>query len=653
MCGIAGIIQDHSDDSRVDIVEQMLTRIAHRGPDESGIYHSRRATIGNVRLSIIDIAGGQQPIPDSSGRYWIVFNGEIFNYIELRKDLEKLGCNFTTKSDTEVLVYMYARYGKDMVSKLNGQFAFAVWDNLEKELFMARDRLGIRPLFYYQSDTNFAFASEIKSLLEWPEIRTGFSPLALAQNFTFWTTLTPNTVFENIYELPPGHILTLKNNKLETRKYWELPFDRNNPYSSIEEAAEDFRDIFSSATNFRLRADVEVGAYLSGGLDSSITVSAIKNLQPQILNTFSIGFAEKEFNESDYQDTAAAFFDTRHRSVNIGAEKIAAAFPDVVYFSETPLLRTAPVPMYLLSKLVSENNIKVVVTGEGADEFFGGYNIFKEMMIRRFWAAQPDSKLRPLLLKRLYPYLPHIQNASPAMLKMFFNFRLEDTSNPYYSHLIRWNNTGHILKLTSPGFSERITKFKRNNEINRLLPADFDRFDPLSKAQWLESTIFMSGYLLSSQGDRMAMGNSIEGRYPFLDHNVIEFASKLPADWKMNGLNEKYFLKRAFAGIVPDSVLQRSKQAYRAPIHSVFMGANAPDYVQAMLSRELTIKAGVFDPAKVERLQRKMMDSNHPNELDNMMLTAVISTHLLHDMFMGGNKPEIPRLTNLQTFIDI
>ena len=201
MCGIAGIIQDHSDDSRVDIVEQMLTRIAHRGPDESGIYHSRRATIGNVRLSIIDIAGGQQPIPDSSGRYWIVFNGEIFNYIELRKDLEKLGCNFTTKSDTEVLVYMYARYGKDMVSKLNGQFAFAVWDNLEKELFMARDRLGIRPLFYYQSDTNFAFASEIKSLLEWPEIRTGFSPLALAQNFTFWTTLTPNTVFENIYEL--------------------------------------------------------------------------------------------------------------------------------------------------------------------------------------------------------------------------------------------------------------------------------------------------------------------------------------------------------------------------------------------------------------------------------------------------------------------
>lgn len=652
MCGIAGVIQNSYHD-RIPVLEKMLARIAYRGPDESGIYHSPKATIGNVRLSIIDIAGGQQPLSDPSGRFWIVFNGEIFNYLELKKELEDKGCHFKTLSDTEVVVQLYACYGKSFVKKLNGQFAIAIWDKQKEELFMARDRVGIRPLFYYHSGNDFVFASEIKAILEFHGVDAAFSNQSLSQIFTYWTSLSPLTAFENIFELPPAHTLHLSGGILKMEKYWELPFGKESRSASNEEASEEFREIFSRAVNLQLRADVEVGAYLSGGLDSSITVSAIKQFNADILNTFSIGFEESEFNESDFQNEAANYFQTKHAAININSREIARSFPEVIYHTETPLLRTAPAPMYLLSKLVREHGIKVVITGEGADEFFGGYNIFKEMLIRRFWATHPESLIRPLLIKRLYPYLPHIKNASPRMLKMFFHYKLEDTNNPYYSHLIRWNNTGHIIDNTSDDFKSSLTGQSDLSYLDNMLPADFSRFDGLSKAQWIESTVFMSGYLLSSQGDRMAMANSVEGRYPFLDHHVIEFAASLPENQKIRGMNEKYLLKKAMKGRIPDSILSRSKQAYRAPVRTVFLDEKAPDYVHELLSEEFTKKAGVFNPEKVSSLFKKMKSATSANELDNMSLTAILSTHLLHHQYLGNNMHKPLKLTNLQVIRDI
>lgn len=652
MCGIAGVIQNSLHD-RIPVVEKMLSRIAYRGPDESGIYHSEKATIGNVRLSIIDIASGQQPLSDSSGRFWIVFNGEIFNYIELKQELEEKGFQFKTLSDTEVVVQLYAYYGKSFVKKLNGQFAIAIWDKQNEELFLARDRVGIRPLFYYHSGNDFVFGSEIKAILEFPGIEAAFSHQALSQVFTYWTSLSPNTAFKNIFELPPAHILSLSGGNIKIEKYWELPFGKTGLSRSVGEASEEFRELFSRAVNIQLRADVEVGAYLSGGLDSSITVSAIKEFNLDILNTFSIGFEEAEFNESDFQNEAASFFQTKHASININSREIARSFPEVIYHAETPMLRTAPVPMYLLSKLVREQGIKVVITGEGADEFFGGYNIFKEMQIRRFWATSPESLIRPLLLKRLYPYLPHIRNASPRMLKMFFNYKLEDTGNPYYSHLIRWNNTGHILDHTSEDFKHNLNGQSNLSHLDSMLPNDFAQFDPLSKAQWIESTVFMSGYLLSSQGDRMAMANSVEGRYPFLDHHVIEFAASLPENQRIRGMNEKYLLKKAMKDKIPESILSRSKQAYRAPVRTVFLDEKAPPYVKDFLSADYTKKVGVFNPEKLASLLKKMNSSNSTNELDNMSLTAILSTHLLHHQFIENNKNDGFKLSKLQVIRDI
>ncbi|MBE0654674.1 MAG: asparagine synthase (glutamine-hydrolyzing) [Bacteroidales bacterium] len=655
MCGVAGIIDYHSNTNSVPVVTSMLRAIRYRGPDESGIYHSPHATIGNVRLSIIDIAGGQQPLSDSYGRYWIVFNGEIFNYRELRGEIEEKGISFRTRSDTEVLVQLYALHGKNCLNKLNGQFAFAIWDKLEEELFIARDRVGIRPLFYTVSNGVLSFASEIKSLFQQGSLSREFAPEGLAQIFTFWTALTPKTAFKNILELSPGHCLLYNRKGLHIERYWQLSFTNEYAGLSMEEAAGQFHEILSSAVRLRLRADVEVAAYLSGGLDSTATVAYIKDIEPGILNTFSIGFSEKDFDESAYQREAVAYLDTNHRSVSCTLQDIAEYFPGVVWHSETPVMRTAPTPMMILSKLVRDNNIKVVITGEGSDEILAGYDIFREAKIRRFWASQPESAFRPLLLKRIYPDIPHLRNASPNILKMFFGYKLMDTGNPFYSHLLRWNNSNHILKHLSPGIKDSLSTYSPVDELTKSLPAGFDRWEDLAKAQWLETTIFMSGYLLSSQGDRMGMANSVEGRYPFLDHRLIEFCAGLPAEYKLKGLNEKFLLKKVMQGRIPESILKRPKQPYRAPITSVFLSKDAPEYVKHMLSETYTKKAGIFDYDSIATMLSRIEKTGLASEMDNMVLSSLISTHLIHHQFVENSNGEYQQgaLKNLRIIEDL
>jgi asparagine synthase (glutamine-hydrolysing) len=655
MCGVAGIIDFKGRSNTVSTVSSMLRSINYRGPDESGIYHSPCATIGNVRLSIIDLSSGQQPLSDPSGRFWIVFNGEIFNFKELRVELEAKGCRFKTQSDTEVLVQFYALYGKDCLSKLNGQFAVAIWDKQEEELFIARDRVGIRPLFYNITDGVFSFASEIKAIFQQESVSRELVPESLSQVFTFWTTITPATPFKNILELSPGHFLVFNRNGLRTEKFWQLNFAATKINLSLNEAAEQFDEIFSNAVRLRLRADVEVAAYLSGGLDSSATVSYIKKIEPGVLNTFSIGFTEKDFDESGYQQEAVRYYDTNHRSVTCSPKDIADLFPRVVWQSESPLTRTAPTPMLILSKLVRDNNIKVVITGEGSDEILAGYDIFREAKIRRFWALQPGSRLRPLLLKKIYPDIPHLRESNPNILKMFFGYKLGETDNPFYSHLLRWNNSNHIKKHFSADLKGTLADYSPLDELYRLLPEEFDSWDPLAKAQWLETTIFMSGYLLSSQGDRMGMANSIEGRYPFLDYRVIEFCAGLPAEYKLKGLNEKYLLKKVMKGNIPESILKRPKQPYRAPIKSVFLSENPPEYVREMLSETYTRKAGIFDYESVSSMLTRIGKTDVASEVDNMVLTAVTSTHLLYYQFIENHNEEYRtgELRNLRIITDL
>jgi len=638
MCGIAGIYnyQSSKEPSTEGIVKNMLSLIKHRGPDESGILQDSNVGMGSVRLSIIDLTSGQQPMSDQSGRYWIVYNGEIFNYTELRSELITKGVRFKTTSDTEVVVQMYATYGADCLKYFNGQFAFCIWDRNKKELFLARDRVGIRPLFYWHQNNSFAFCSEIKGLLSLEHVERSLDEESLSQIFTYWTTLTPKTPFKGIFELQPGHYMHVSSRGIQIKKYWSLdytstkePIDKKLP-GSIEE----LDSLLEDAVKIRLKADVPVGAYLSGGLDSSVTTSYIKKIEPNVLNTFSIGFSEKAYDESGYQSEAANFFNTNHTAFSCTSEELAESFAQTIWHTEFPILRTSPIPMFLLSKKVRENNIKVVITGEGADEFFGGYNIFKETKIRRFWASQPNSKIRPKLLTKLYPYIPLVKDAPEISLKMFFGYKLSETENPFYSHLLRWNNTSRLKSFLS---DDIISSFNDSNSLDYLsktLPKEFDKWCGLARSQYLEATIFMSGYLLSSQGDRMAMGNSVEGRYPFLDHRIIEFSSKLPDNFKLNCLNEKFILKKLSVGKIPASITNRSKQAYRAPVSTSLYKFKTPGYFDDFLSDESIISYGIFNLKKVKTFLAKLEQQDTISEIDQMALVGILSTQMLYKMFI-------------------
>ena len=644
MCGISGFYKfNSSTDNKVNTLRHMLTRIKHRGPDESGIYLSDDIGLGSVRLSIIDLSTGTMPLSNTNESLWIVFNGEIFNYIELRDELLEKKHTFKTNSDTEVIVHLYEEYGPGFIKKLNGQFAIAIWDKNKQELFLARDRVGIRPLFYTTVNSSFIFASEIKSFLEFPGFNPKISEKALSEYFTFWAPLESNTAFKNVFEIPPGNYMTINANSKTIKSYWELPITKPNEYTfnNAKQAVDEFETIFTDAVKLRLRADVQVAAYLSGGIDSSITTSFIKKIIPDSLRTFSIGFTEKDFDESSYQNIARDYFNTQHSSITCSPQDISEQFKDVVWHSEAPLLRTAPTPMSLLAKSVKDHNIKVVITGEGADELFGGYNIFKETKIKRFWAKDPQSKYRPLLLKKLYPYIPQIKSANKNILKMFFGYKLNETKSPIYSHLLRWNNTARINNYLSKNYKEAINNYNPVSEIEKQLENKLKGYDYLTKAQWIEINFFMSKYLLSSQGDRMAMANSIEGRYPFLDHRVIEFCMKLNPDLKLNGLNEKYLLKEMMKNKLPDEILNRSKQAYRAPIRSTFFSKEMPLYLKDMLSEEKIKSFGIFNQEFVNQLIKKMKLNKQVSEIDNMAITAILSTQILYDLFINKSIPKL------------
>jgi len=642
MCGIIGVLDwsgEHPPD--VGLLRQMLQVIRHRGPDELGLYVDRQAGIGCARLSIVDLATGQQPIPNADESSWIVFNGEIYNHPELRAELEQAGHRFATRSDTEVILHLYEEMGPECLQRLNGQFAIAIWDTRKRELFLARDRLGIRPLFYAQLPQGLIFGSEIKALLMDSRVSARLDSQALAQAFTFWAPLAPRTVFQGILELPPGHYMqvcadaTSSTHSCIPVRYWGLSFPHAGAEERLseEDAVQQLRDLLSDATRLRLRADVQVGSYLSGGIDSTFIAALIRQHTPESLCTFSISFEEPAFDERSYQEIATDFLSTDHCRTECTNADIGRVFPEVVWHAEAPLLRASPAPMYLLSRLVHQNHIKVVLTGEGADEFLGGYNIFKEDKVRRFWARQPESAWRPLLLRRLYPYVADLSRGGDAYLMAFFRPGLTEVNQKGYSHRIRWRNTVRLQRLFSAELLETLREYDPVEEFLHSLDGMLSGWSPLAQAQYIEVATFMSPYLLSSQGDRMMAANSVEGRFPFLDHRVVEFCSRLPPHLKIRGLKEKYALKKSAEGLLPPEIWQRHKQPYRAPIHSAFF-AQSLDYVEALLSPGAVQASGVFNPIAVSRLVRKCREGARVSEGDDMALVGVLSTQLLHDMFV-------------------
>ena len=638
MCGIAGCLNLRDGQPPDELLlRQMLGMIRHRGPDQFGIFLDDAVALGNTRLSIVDLAAGQQPIATEDGRYWIVYNGEIFNHAELRPALEKAGHRFTTHTDTEVFLHLFEQEGPSCLKSLNGQFAVAIWDSLKQTLFLARDRLGVRPLFYWQDENVLVFGSEIKAVAAHPAVKLELDPLALDQIFTGWSCQAPRTVFEGMSQLPAGHFAVVSRKGMKIERYWQASFATEDAMDSTRSDAawlEELSALLADATRLRLMADVPVGAYLSGGLDSSLIAALMRRHAAGKIDTFSIAFTDSAFDESEHQRRMAQYLGTEHQVVQASHADIGAIFPDVVWHCETPLLRTAPAPMYLLAQLVHRSKYKVVLTGEGADEFFAGYDIFKEARIRAFWAREPNSTRRPQLFQRIYPDLQNLGKVGSHYLAAFFGEGLADTQAPGYSHAIRWRNTRRTQRFFSKDLTSRIQTAGKPFLESVALPQNFGRWNLLERAQYLEIAAFMSTYLLSSQGDRVAMAHSVEGRFPFLDYRVAEFAGRLPARLRLRGLRDKYLLRKLGASLLPAEIWNRPKKPYRAPIHRSFFNAHESPYVREMLSAAALRESGLFNPLAVEKLVAKIDQGQPLGETDDMAVAGILSAQIVHRRFV-------------------
>jgi asparagine synthase (glutamine-hydrolysing) len=630
----------------------MTHALNHRGPDASGIYRDADCGLAHTRLAIIDVTGGVQPMCDEDEESFLVFNGEIFNYIELRAELVALGYRFRTRSDTEVVVQALRAWGDDALLRFNGQFAIAVWRPRDQTLVLARDRLGVRPLYVCEHAGQILFASEIKAIFAAdPTIPRALDPAGLAETFTFWTTVAPRTCFRGVAELRPGHVRTYGPAGASERCYWRpsFPIEPDAGFrGSLEDATDALRASLVRATTLRLlRSDVPVGCYVSGGLDSSVIAAFAHRMHGQHLQTFSLRFEDRELDESAFQHQMVRQLGSDHHEVAVSRADIAQVFPLVIRHAERPVLRTAAAPMLLLSRAVQRAGIKVVLTGEGADEMLAGYDLFREARVRRFWAREPASRMRPRLLDRLYPYLARSPAAARAMAHEFFARDLDRSHAPEFAHGPRWRSAVALQRMFSA--DTRAVVAEHGDPIARLisgLPAEHASWDPLARDQYIEIQTLLSGYLLAAQGDRMAMASSVEGRFPFLDIDVVELACSLPAGYKLRVLDEKHVLKRLATGLVPPAIVRRPKQPYRAPDAPAFCGDEAPAWIAEELDRAAVAATGVFDPEAVERLWRKCRSTPQPSNADNMALVGVLSTQLLDRCFIrerpGGEAPVSP-----------
>ena len=649
MCGIAGFTTTRSwtDDApqsaaAAERLRAMTAALQHRGPDAQRGVLLDGVALGHTRLSIVDVSGGHQPMRDPVTAVCLVFNGEIFNHVELRQELGDYP--FRTRSDTEVIIAAYLRWGMNCVERFIGQWAFALWDPRRRELHLSRDRVGIRPLYYAETTEGVAFASEMKAIFAGGFLKPSFDSFALKETTCLWAPVPPRTAFSGVLTLPPGCNGLVVNGRVQVTRYWSLSLadERIDPSLTLERGTNAVAELLDDAVRLRLRADVPVAAYLSGGLDSSLICAlAQRRLRAanSRLSTFSVSFSQARYDESEFQQQVAQELATEHHELLVDDARIGALLPEVVRLAEQPLVRSAPAPLLALSRLVRAHSTKVVLTGEGADEIFWGYQLYQETKIRRFWARQPDSKWRYRLMHKLYPYLS-LSQQSPALLKQFYGIGLDDPGQFGFSHLLRWSSTRRIWNLFASRFTEQVCKHDPIEALLATAPSDFVRWRPLARAQHVEMTTLLSGYLLSAQGDRMLMGNSVEGRFPFLDHRVVELAARLPDNVKLRVLNEKYVIKRLAASLVPPAVLARRKHPYRAPIAETLTGTGAPAWTREVLSPEAVGAVGVFDPSKTRKLFDKLAEPTRiAGESDNMALMAISSVQLLHSQVVCASAP--------------
>lgn len=629
MCGIAGIVQRFPTGVSADTLGRMAASIRHRGPDGYGFYVGQRVGFAHVRLNTVDISGGAQPMTNEDGQIVVTHNGEIYNHPELRRELEQRGHVFRSRCDTEVLVHGYEEWGVDLLSRLNGHFAFAIYDRNADTVLLARDRFGVRPLFYAQRKGALYFGSEAKAILASGEVEAAADCRGLDEVLTFWSARPPRTVFAGIASLEPGTYGILEDGAFWLRRYYELDYPEAE--AEPDDVIEQLDEIMLRSVGMRLRADVAVGAYMSGGLDSSITASLAARGSPQTLRSFSVASGDPDSRQSEFHRSIAADIGSIHEIATIGAGDAERIMPEVLWHTETPLLRTAPATMYHLARLTRESGIKVVLSGTGANELFLGSALFKETSVRRFCLRQPSSLARQRLLDTLRP--ESIEEAGAAAWRNFV-LGAGYPTDPIFSHLPRFLLSAQSRELYSAEFKARLGGVDVLSELRGSLPVRYFGWSSLNQAAYLEMTTFLSPYLLASRGDRMAMAHGVEERTPFLDHRLFEFAAALPTGSRLRGLRDKEILRRWASRILPPRIVERRRPPHAPEQTPNFFGPGAPEWVRDQLSADAIRRSGVFSLESVDNLVKRCRDTHAVSSADSHAITAVLTTQLWHHQFV-------------------
>jgi asparagine synthase (glutamine-hydrolysing) len=630
MCGINGIaFSNNWRQTDESTLRRMRDVIHHRGPDDGGIFIERNVGLGHRRLSIVDVSHGAQPMFNEDDSICIVFNGEVYNHADYRAELEAKGHVYRTHCDTETILHLYEEHGAKCVEKLRGMFAFAIWDRRKKELFIARDRLGVKPLYYvHDAEGNLFFASEIKSLLEAKAVRAEINFDVLPDQLANHGTSGDETLFKNVRRLLPGHTLLWKDGDLKIEKFWDISFEPKHDEKTDAEFVEEWRELFRKSVELRLMADVPLGMFLSGGIDSSAICAMMARTVDEPIKTFSVGFSEREANELGYARLVANAFKTEHHEITVTPGEFFEILPKLVWHEDEPLGFIASVPLYFVSKL-AQKHVKVVLTGEGSDEILGGYARYQKTLALLKYGAKYES-LTPNFLRELVKN--NLENLpSSGKLRRTFLARSADIENLYFDNFAIFPRAMQA-RLLSNEAKARIFEKNPYADLQKYL-AQADAEDLLDKLLYADTKTYLHELLMKQ--DQMSMAASIESRVPFLDHKLVEYTARLPRKMKIRGRETKWILREAMKGILPAEILNRPKMGFPVPIGN-WLRREFRHIVDEYVLSERSLSRGIFNADFV----REIVSRHHAGENHDERLWFLINFEMWQRQFIDGETNE-------------
>lgn len=629
MCGITGIVNFENDKPvQKEVIISMTDILSHRGPDDHSIYLNGNVALGHRRLSIIDLsAAGRQPMSNEDETVWVVFNGEIYNYIELKSLLLDKGHKFKSKTDTEVIVHAFEEYGKECFKYFDGMFSIGIWDDKAKTLVLCRDRLGIKPLYYYYNKSFISFASEIKSLIQNKAVEREVDEQALSNFLTLHYVPSPRTMFKNIAKLQPGTMLTLKNNSVKIEKYWELDALKQIDTRMLPNIEEYLLGLLKQSVAKRMQSDVPVGTLLSGGLDSSAILSLCTQIAKKPIPAFSVGYSKDggdKYSEFHFARIVAKYLNSNYHEIVLTPDMFIEFLPKAIWYQDEPIGEPASIPLYYVCRLAKDMGVTVLLTGEGADELFAGYNRHWGEMLSQYYSLLPKKAMN-LLFDTVVSRIPK----APLLKKGHRTMIIKDFKDRYMSwHTVFTNDLKHHI-LNS--HSHLTSTFQ---DAFQGLFATLNNIDDLKKMLYLDMQYWLPDDLLMKK-DKMGMATSVEARVPFLDHSIVEFAYSLPSNLKVNRFRTKYVLKRALKNILPKKIIQRKKEGFPTPIPS-WLRSNFKGYIMDVLCSKTYNNHYYFNRDVILDIVEKHIDGR---EDYNRLIFPLLNFEIWYKLFFSGSSP--------------